>query len=304
VEEAGMTTIKVAGLPEVLAVLGPRDAGAPVAETAAVLARLMGGEVRQLRLPADLSPRRSAAEVIHALNQTGTLVGVLSGDGLSRPVWQRVAQLSPKPVVLVPARARFRSARIRRVLLPLDGTARSAAAVAPTAERLARGGADLVVLHVFDAETVPRFWDQHAHAGPAWTEEFLARYCSLPGARMELRSGAAADHVAKVAEAEQADMIALAWSQHLDRGRAPVVLRTVLEAEVPVILVPIPADLRTFGSAVRHGRLMAWPYENRPDRPAVDSSPATGLRRDRSCHRQSRPRLGGSRPRRAAVHRR
>jgi hypothetical protein len=43
-----------------------------------------------------------------------------------------------------------------------------------------------VVLHVFDAQTIPGFWDQHAHAGHAWTQEFLARNCALPGARLEL----------------------------------------------------------------------------------------------------------------------
>ncbi len=237
-----MTTVKAADAAEVLAVLGQRDAGPPVAETAAAIARITGGEVRPLRLAAELSPPRASARVLRALHQPRTMAGVLAGDEMSRPVWQRVAQRSVKPVVLVPAGARNRLPQIRRILLPLDGTARSAAAVAQTAERLVRGGAELVVLHVFDAETVPKFWDQSAHAGQAWTEEFLARYCSLPGARMELRSGAAAEHVLQVARAEQADMIALAWSQQLDQGRAPVVLRTVLEAEVPVILVPIPAD--------------------------------------------------------------
>jgi Universal stress protein family len=236
-----MTSMKAADAAEVLAILGQRDAGPPVAETAAAVARIMGGQVRPLRLAADLSPRRAAAQVLRALGQPRTLTGVLAGDEMSRPLWQPVAQQSDKPVVLVPAAAGHRPSEIRRVLLPLDGTARSAAAVVPTAERLARGGAELVVLHVFDAGTVPKFWDQQAHAGQAWTEEFLARYCSLPGARMELRSGAAAEHVVQAARAEQADMIALAWSQQLDQGRARVVLRTVLEAEVPVILVPIPA---------------------------------------------------------------
>ena len=73
-------------------------------------------------------------------------------------------------------------------------------------------------------------------------QEFLARYCALPGARLELRSGAAAEHVAKLAGAEQADMIALAWLQRLEPGRAAAVRRTVLDAEVPVMLVPIPPD--------------------------------------------------------------
>jgi Universal stress protein family len=236
-----MTTIQAAGTAEVLAVPGHGDEE-PVTQTAEVIARLVGGQVRLLRLPGDLSPGRAAGQVIRALRQSGTVTGVLVGDEMSRPLWQPVAQRSAKPVVLVPAGARQLPRRIRRVLLPLDGTARSAAAIAEAAERFARGGIELVVLHVFGAETVPKFWDQHAHAGQAWEQEFLARYCALPGARLELRSGAAAEHVAKVAGAEQADMIALAWSQRLDPGRAAAVRRTVLDAEVPVMLVPMPPD--------------------------------------------------------------
>jgi hypothetical protein len=236
-----MTTIQAAGTAEVLAVLGHGDEE-PVTQTAEAIARLAGGQVRLLRLPGDLSPGRAAGQVIRALRQSGTVTGVLAGEEMSRPLWQPVAQRSAKPVVLVPAGARQLPRRIRRVLLPLDGTARSAAAIAEAAERFARGGIELVVLHVFGAETVPKFWDQHAHAGQAWEQEFLARYCALPGARLELRSGAAAEHVAKVAGAEQADMIALAWSQQLGSGRAAAVRRTVLDAEVPVMLVPMPAD--------------------------------------------------------------
>ena len=107
------------------------------------------------------------------------------------------------------------------------------------AEQFARAGVDLVALHVFDAETVPRFWDQAAHARRAWAEEFLARYCAQPGARLELRTGVAGERVLDVAEAEGADMIALGWSQQLDPGRARTVRRAVLDAVVPVMLVPM-----------------------------------------------------------------
>ena len=236
-----MTTIEPAGIAEVLAILGHGEPEPPVAQTAAMIAQLAGGEVRQVRLPAGLSPQQAARRVIRALHQPRAVSGVLASGEPSRPLWQRVAQQSAKPVVLVPAEARDQPPRIRRVLLPLDGTARSASAVAGAAEQLARGGAELVVLHVFDAQTVPKFWNQHAHAGQAWGQEFLARYCALPGARLELRSGAAAEHVVKVAGTEQADMIALAWSQRLDPGRALVVRHAVLDTGVPVMLVPMPA---------------------------------------------------------------
>jgi hypothetical protein len=235
-----MTTIQTADTAEVLAVLGRGD-DRLVTRTAEVIARLAGGQVHPLRLAADLSPGRAAGQLIRVLHQPGTVTGVLPADETSRPLWQRVVQRSVTPVVLVPAGARL-PRTIRRVLLPLNGTAQSAAAIAEAAERFARGGAELVVLHVFDAQTVPKFWDQHAHASQAWEQEFLARYCALPGARLELRSGAAAEHVAKVASAEQADLIALAWSQRLEPGRAAAVRRTIQDAEVPVMLFPMPAD--------------------------------------------------------------
>ena len=234
-----MTQAADAGTAEVLAVGRGHDAEPAVTETAAVIARLVGAEVRGVQLAAGLSPEQAAQQVIQALRRPGTVTGALAGDAAARPLWRRVVQQSAKPVVLVPAAARDQPPPIHRVLVPLDGTARSAAAIAAIAEQLARGGAELIVLHVFDAETVPMFWDQPAHAGHTWAQEFLARYCAQPGARMELRSGAAAEHVLKVARAEKADMITLAWSQRLDPGRAPIVRRAIVEAAVPVMLVPI-----------------------------------------------------------------
>jgi nucleotide-binding universal stress UspA family protein len=63
-----------------------------------------------------------------------------------------------------------------------------------------------------------------------------------PGARLELRSGVAGEQVVDVAMAEQVDLIALGWSQRLDAGRARTVRRTVTEASVPVMLVPLFTD--------------------------------------------------------------
>ena len=187
---------------QVLAVLGDGVTEAPVIDTAAALAEIAHAQVRRISLAGDLSAEQAAAQVLGALDSPGTVLAVLARDERSRPIWRRVAQRSARPVVLVPAAARGRRPEIRRVLLPLDGTAESAAAVAGAVEQFARAGVDLVALHVFDAETVPRFWDQAAHARRAWAEEFLARYCAQPGARLELRTGVAGERVLDVAEAE------------------------------------------------------------------------------------------------------
>ena len=237
-----MAEIAAGGGAEILAVLDDLAgaAGIPdVAGTAAAIARLSGNEVRPVSLTAAVSDAEAERQVMRELRRSRTASGVLAGHGAPRPLWQRVAQRSGKPVVLVPAGARGAPPRITRVLLPLDGTAQSAEAVAVTAGRLARAGVELVVVHVFGSGTVPMFWDQHAHEGRAWAEEFLARYCAQPGARLELRSGPAAEHVLDVAMSERADLIALAWSQRLDAGRAAMVRHVVRSSDVPVLLVPL-----------------------------------------------------------------
>ena len=163
-------------------------------------------------------PRRPGRAADRVLASPGSLPGVLPGDAASLQVWAAGAAAGPKPVVIVPAAARP-APQISRALMPLDGTPQSAAAVATT-RRLADAGVDLVVLHVFDAATVPKFWDQPAHAEQAWPgiPGPLLRSARRP-ARVAQRG--AAEHVLEVAAAEQADMIALAWSQQLDQGRAP-----------------------------------------------------------------------------------
>jgi hypothetical protein len=232
---------------QVIAVLRAGQAQTPVIAIAEAVAEIARAQVRQVVPAVNLSAERVAGEVLRELHSPGTVLAVLSAEDRMEPVWRRVAQRSAKPVVLVPAAAAREQRKIRRVLLPLDGTAESAAAIAGTVEQLAQAGVELVVLHVFDAETVPRFWDQAAHARKAWGQEFLARYCAQPGTRLEIRTGAAREHVLDVAAAVAADMIALGWSQQLDPGRARTVQRIVHEAVVPVLLVPMATRERDVG---------------------------------------------------------
>lgn len=193
--------------------IGPRDVlHASDAEVAAVLAELTRPDVRVAVLP------------------DGAAMSGLSGQVLGH---------ADRPVVVAPAAVTSRPRIVSRVLLPLDGSRQAAAAVAPTAALLADAGVDLVVLHVFDEDTVPLFWDQAAHARQSWEPEFLARYCALPGVRLRLRSGAPGEEVLDVAAEEGVDLIALGWSQRLEEDRAATARRTLREASVPVLLVPV-----------------------------------------------------------------
>jgi nucleotide-binding universal stress UspA family protein len=173
------------------------------------------------------------------------VVGVRGHPAGRRPAGSTalaVATSAAKPVVVVPPEPRDPPpAGLHRVLVPLDGTADTARAVEQTMGWFAGSGVEIVSLHVFDATTVPRFWDRPEHDHAAWTREFLARNAPVAGARLEVRSGWPADRVLEVASAERADMIALGWGRRLAPDRAAVVREVLTRTPVPVILLPRPA---------------------------------------------------------------
>lgn len=150
-----------------------------------------------------------------------------------------VIQQCPRPVLVVPVGKRpLETAELDRVVVPLNGTASSADTVAETVGMFCAHGIDVVVLHVFDQSTVPMFWDQAEHARKSWAEEFLARFCDRPNARLELRSGAPGANIVDVAVAEHADLIALGWAQNLSAGHAHAIRATLASSPVPVLLLP------------------------------------------------------------------
>jgi nucleotide-binding universal stress UspA family protein len=211
-----------------------------VAGVAAALADVLHVKVRSTGV--DFGRLDAAAAALRELRRPDALLAVITSEPLEPAVGWTVVQRAAKPVVVVPPTLRVLPHQaIGRLLIPLDGTPEAAAAVDEAVELFAQAGVDLVVLHVFDEVTVPRFWDQPAHARRAFADEFLARHCAWPGARLELRSGVAGEQVIDVAAAERVDLIALGWSQRLDAGRARTVRRTVTEASVPVMLVPTAA---------------------------------------------------------------
>jgi nucleotide-binding universal stress UspA family protein len=222
---------------------GPNEPA--VTAVAAAIGKVEGSPVRRLDLPAGASPDQSARLVLTALEDPSAFLAVLTAEGSPRATCWAVMQHATKAIVLVPPDAPRRAESIGRVLLPLDGTPDSKAAVSRTVDLFANAGVDLIVLHVFDAHTVPRFWDQPAHDAAAFAAEFLARNIPPAGARLELRSGSAGEHIVDVAAVEDADLIALGWSQHLDPGRAGTVRRCVRDSPVPVMLIPVSDEEAT-----------------------------------------------------------
>ena len=224
---------------QVLAVLGGGPAEAPVIDTAAALAEIAHARVRRVSLAADLSAEQAEAQVLGALDSPGIVLAVLARDERSRPIWGASRSGPPGRWSWCPPRrgaggrrsagcsCRWTGRRSRQRRWPV----RWNSSLAPESISWRCTCSTLRPCHGSGIRPrTPR---------RAWAEEFLARYCAQPEVRLELRTGVAGEHVLDVAEAERADMIALGWSQQLDPGRAHTVRRAVLDAVVPVMLVPI-----------------------------------------------------------------
>ncbi|MFP3913707.1 MAG: universal stress protein [Actinomycetota bacterium] len=202
---------------------------ARLAESENVLLRTVAGDPTQ--------------QIIAEMDSPGVVMGVLGcrqpagprpGGHVALQVIARVARV----LAVVPPGARLPSpGEIRRILVPLDGSRESALAVRELCDVFARSNIDVVVVHVFDRETVPSFWDQPHYAAEAWGEEFRAQF--LESASIRLRTGEPYDRILAVASEEAVDAIALGWSQRLDPGRARVVRHMLSESPVPVLLVPV-----------------------------------------------------------------
>jgi nucleotide-binding universal stress UspA family protein len=247
----------------VIAALDNSLAANPVLMTAIALGRVLdaGVEAVHVRVNGDRVARSAAgAAQVPLRTASGLVVERLIEIGLASdvvalvvgargsPLGQRplggtalaVATSLPKPLVVVPPEIRW-PGQLRRVLVPLEG--RETGSHTPRAiVELAQGeDLDVVVLHVLEEESLPRFTDQPQHEQTAQVEEFLRRYCpwGIGKVRLEVRVGRCDECVPVVAEEVDADIIALGWAQELEPGRAPVVRAALARGGIPVLLVPV-----------------------------------------------------------------
>jgi nucleotide-binding universal stress UspA family protein len=143
---------------------------------------------------------------------------------------------------------------LRRVLAAHDGSPSVSGALGPAADLAREAGAELVVLQVA-AETrpleagamaPPAYLDQVQHEWPAWSGEFLHRlacHCRLSGmpVRLLVAHGDPAQETIRVAGAESADLIALAWRGQWEGPRASTLKAVLRGAPCPVMVTRLPA---------------------------------------------------------------
>jgi nucleotide-binding universal stress UspA family protein len=247
----------------VLAALDNSLAARPVLATATNLARVFGATVEAVHVGDD-GDRIAAAEAAAAGVELRTLPGptvpalvaasdddrvavlVLGARGFpvgGRPIGSTALEVItslPKPVVVVPPDALPREG-VQRVLVPLEGTARTSLAPKRLIELARDAHVELVALHVHDAETLPAFTDQPQHEAAAWRDEFVARYCpwGVHAVSMQVRLGRREEEIVRAAAETEVDLVALGWTQELAGGRAPVVRELLERGRTPVLLVPV-----------------------------------------------------------------
>ena len=217
----------------VIAVLEQHDDHQVVA-AAESLAHLLGADSVRLPVP-DGEPAARLRAVLDALGAGDVVGAALTAHGADPLCWELVTRTSV-PVLVVPRACEGTMSAISRVLLPLDGSAETAACVADVAHRALDAGASVVATHVFNADNVPAFWDQVAHTQQQWTREFLLR--NLPEAvELDLRRGGPADEVMAEATRSGVDLVVVGWAQDLAEGRAATVRHALTHGRVPVLLV-------------------------------------------------------------------
>lgn len=141
--------------------------------------------------------------------------------------------------------------RLARILVPLDGTPSTAAALAPAAELAEGAGAALDILLVEDAAAAhsgehgamaPQYLDQPHHEWPAFSAEFLQRFVGslahCPKAvpvRFFLGAGRPSEEILRFAADLDSDLITLVW--HGAMGDHGTCFRHVLRGTRRPVLV-------------------------------------------------------------------
>lgn len=188
-----------------------------------------------------------------ALIIAGSSAGSATDQALGRHA-RALIVAAQRPMIVVPTGAEIHSAA-HRMLIPLDASSMTAAALREAVELASAADIDLVALHVHAYHALPMFNDQPQHEVPAWSAEFLRRYWpgSAPFPTLQHRVGVPASEILRAVQETGADLLVLAWSQNLSPGRARIVERALRESRTPVLLLPEWPRATTFGSVELRG---------------------------------------------------
>ncbi len=139
--------------------------------------------------------------------------------------------------------------RLRRLLVPLEGSPSASEAMRYADEAFCAHGREIVMLHVMTTKCpsepgslpAPRMVDQEHYEWSSWHEEFTMRFAQCPKGgrhRVVVRVGEPVPTIAQEARDLDAELVVLSWWGTLAGQRAPVVRAMFEESPCPLLLVP------------------------------------------------------------------
>jgi nucleotide-binding universal stress UspA family protein len=176
-------------------------------------------------------------------------------DRLLASVATTVAARCNRPILLVrPEAAAAQPSRgVRNLLVPMDGTPTTTAALRPAARLAQRLGASIDLLHVVHDEqappaergslTVPYYVDQLHHEWPHWIDHVKGLFGCLAGCpadvpvRLHLVQGEVGPEIAGFAARHGVDAVVLTRRSHLEHGRAGILRAVLAQTPCPALLV-------------------------------------------------------------------
>jgi nucleotide-binding universal stress UspA family protein len=143
--------------------------------------------------------------------------------------------------------------RLSRILVPLDGTPSTAAAIGPAGELARQAGASLDIVLVGEAQqkatepgsmSPPQYLDQPHHEWSAFSEEFVERFIGGIGhcptevtTRFYLGAGDPANEILRFARLLHSDLIALVWHGEVSDEHGGVFRAVVRAADRPILVL-------------------------------------------------------------------
>jgi nucleotide-binding universal stress UspA family protein len=138
---------------------------------------------------------------------------------------------------------------LRRLIVPLEGSPSTSAAMRAADEALCARGREIVMLHVVTGDTpaetgslpAPRIMDQEHYEWSAWQDEFTMRFSQCPAGgrhRVAVRVGDPARVIAEEATKGEVELIVLSWSGSFASGHGAVIRELLYTAPCPLLLVP------------------------------------------------------------------
>lgn len=245
---------------EIIHVISPEGVVSPMPER--LLRALRPGETLSIRLEDRAVARAlleaAAASNVQLLVMTTHGRDVEPGRRLGR-VAEEVIARTDRPILLIrPESVSVEAVRpLRRLLLPLDGTPATAAALSPATELAGRLGSAVDLLHVVSPGAsppqepgsigAPAYVDQEQHEWPAWMSEVVERLATTLAhcpagvpVCVHLRRGEIGEAIAHFAAERQVDAIVLVRRSHLEPGRARVLRAVLTHTPCPVVLLSGP----------------------------------------------------------------